>query len=92
MKKLLMLLPLVLAGCATTSETVVTTDKLTVVTPPPSMYSCNIVTSYPKADTLKDSEVAKLIVEMNRRNRACKNNIEAIKKYLDQAKTTVEAQ
>lgn len=98
MKKLVLILPLLLTGCGTfdegigVNETVVTTDKLTVVTPPPSMYSCSIVTNYPKADTLKDSEVAKLIVEMNRKNQSCKNHLDAIKRYLDQAKTTVEAQ
>ena len=88
MKKVLLLATLTLAGCQTAQ--VVTTEKQIVVLPSNNMYNCPTVESYPDPKTLTDVEVAKLIVELDRYNKICKNSIESIKSYLENAKKTVE--
>ena len=84
---------LALAACQTVSQDpVLTTEKFTVVTPPDSMYYCPTVGVYPDPDKLTDIEAAKLMVQLHRNNRICKNSVNSIKKFLDEAKKTVEAQ
>jgi uncharacterized protein YcfL len=88
MKKLILLSTLLLAGCQTAQ--IVTTQKQVVITPSFSMYNCPTVESYPNPKTLTDVEVAKLIVQLDRYNKICKNSIDSIKSYLENAKKTVE--
>ena len=85
MKKLLVL-SLLLAGCQST----VAPSKLTVVTPPEQLYDCPIKDKWPNYKTLNDTEVAKTIVELYKNNYRCKASIDAIKQYLDEAKTRIE--
>ena len=85
MKKLLVL-SLLLAGCQSTA----TPSKLTVVTPPEQLYDCPIKDKWPNYKTLNDTEVAKTIVELYKNNSRCKASIDAIKQYLDEAKTRIE--
>jgi len=86
MKKVLLLTTLMLAGC----QTVVTTQKQLVILPSASMYNCPTVESYPDPKKLTDIEVAKLIVQLDRYNKICKNSIDSIKTYLENAKKTAE--
>jgi uncharacterized protein YcfL len=88
MKKLLVLSAIFLAGCQ--SAQIVTTEKQIVIIPSESMYNCPTVSSYPNPKTLTDIEVAKLIVQLDRYNKICKNSIDSIKIYLQNAKKTVE--
>jgi hypothetical protein len=88
MKKLLLVSALLLAGCQT--GTIVTTERQVVITPSTNMYNCPTVDSYPNPKTLTDIEVAKLIVQLDRYNKICKNSIDSIKVYLENAKKTVE--
>ena len=85
MKKLL-LLSLLLAGCQST----VTSTKLQVITPPDEMYDCPIKTKWPNWQHLNDTDVAKTIVELYKNNTRCKNSVDAIRKYLTDAKTRIE--
>jgi len=85
MKKVL-LLTLFLAGCQST----VTPTKLTVVTPPEQMYDCPIKKQWPNWQKLNDTEVAKTIVELYKNNKRCKNSVDAIRKYLTDAKARIE--
>lgn len=85
MKKLL-ILSLLLAGCQAT----VPTTKLTVVTPPDQMYDCPIKTKWPNWQHLNDTDVAKTIVELYKNNSRCKASIDAIQKYLADAKARIE--
>ena len=84
MKKLLVL-SLLLAGCQST-----VTSKMTVVTPPEQLYDCPIKDKWPNYKTLNDTEVAKTIVELYKNNYRCKASIDAIKQYLDEAKSRIE--
>ena len=89
MRKLLLAIPfLLLAGCQSSPMLVQT--KLTVVTPPQEMYVCPIERNYPNWQTLNDVEVAKTIVRLYKNNMICKASIEAIEKYLNDAKARIE--
>jgi uncharacterized lipoprotein YajG len=88
MKKLILLSALFLTGCQTAQ--IVTTKEQIVITPSVNMYNCPVVSSYPNPKTLTDIEVAKLIVQLDRYNKICKNSIEAIRQYLESAKKTAE--
>lgn len=79
---------LALGGCQTT-EQVITKTELQVVIPDRTLFNCPSV-SYPKSDTLTDVEVAKLLVSFQRSNAECKRNMNAIKKFLEEAKKTYE--
>jgi len=87
MKKILLLSTLLIAGC---QSTLVTTKEQFVVTPSVSMYNCPTVNSYPDPKKLTDIEVAKLIVQLDRYNKVCKNSIDSIRTYLENAKKTIE--
>ena len=87
MKKLLIIPFLFLAGC--NSPNLIQT-KLAVITPPPEMYDCPIDKKFPSWQTLNDVEVAKTVVRLYKNNVRCKNSIEAIEKYLADAKAQIE--
>jgi len=86
MKKVLVLF-LLLAGCQSTA---VSTTKLRVVTPPEQMYDCPIKTKWPNWQKLNDTDVAKTIVELYKNNVRCKDSVDAIRKYLADAKAQIE--
>ena len=86
MKKLVIIAALLLAGCQSTAPT----TKLQVVTPPEQMYDCPIKKQWPNWQKLNDTEVAKTIVELYKNNSRCKASIDAIRKYLTDAKTRIE--
>ena len=86
MKKLVIIAALLLAGCQSTAPT----TKLQVVTPPDQMYDCPIKKQWPNWQKLNDTDVAKTIVELYKNNSRCKNSIDAIRKFLADAKTRIE--
>lgn len=90
MKKLL-IIPLVvgLASCNSAAGPT-TVVKYEVVTPRKSIYDCPLYKEFPNADTLTDVQVAKTIVKLYKNNVRCKNSINAIEKFLNNAKATVE--
>ena len=85
MKKLI-ILSLLLAGCQSTA----TSTRLQVIIPPEQMYDCPIKTKWPNWQKLNDTDVAKTIVELYKNNVRCKNSVDAIKKYLTDAKAQIE--
>jgi hypothetical protein len=85
MKKLI-ILSLLLAGCQSTAVT----TKIEVITPPDQMYDCPIKTKWPNWQHLNDTDVAKTIVELYKNNSRCKNSVDAIRKYLTDAKARIE--
>lgn len=90
MKKLL-IVPLLLGLTACNSVPFQpTVTKYKVITPDASMYECPIQKKWPNADRLTDVEVAKLIVRLYKNNVKCKNTVDGIQKFLDNAKRTVE--
>ena len=85
MKKLI-IISLLLAGCQSTA----TTTKLQVITPPEQMYDCPIKTKWPNWQKLNDTDVAKTVVELYKNNHRCRNSVDAIRKYLTDAKAQIE--
>jgi hypothetical protein len=89
MKKLLILLPLLLAGCATSP--IYYTPEFKVVQPPEALYSCPTVNKFPKANTLTNKELGQLVIQLQKNNLQCKDSIDAIKRYLADAEKAVAA-
>ena len=85
MKKIL-ILTLFLAGCNSSPVT----TKLQVITPPEQMYDCPIKKQWPNWRTLNDTEVARTVVELYKNNTRCKNSVDAIRKFLTNAKIRIE--
>jgi len=79
---------MLLAGC--NPDQVVTTYKYMVVHPDEAMYNCPVLKQWPKWNTLKDSEVARLIVTLQKNNITCKSSIESIRTFLDKADQTLK--
>lgn len=79
---------LLLAACNDTQ--VVTTYKYMVVHPDEAMYYCPVLKQWPRWNTLKDSEVARLIVELHKNNITCKTSIEGIRTFLKQSDAKIK--
>lgn len=80
---------LMVSACAS-EPAVVTTTKYRVVMPDESMFACDTVTRFPEARTLTDLQVARLMVELHQNNIRCRNNMSAIRQFLEDAKSRVE--
>jgi len=87
MKKLLLLSGLLLAGCSQTVSLL--TPEYKIVKAPDTLYECPTLTKFPKADTLTDEQVGRLILRLQRNNIACKNSSEAVHKFYDDAEQTI---
>ena len=77
------------SACAS-EPAVVTTTRYRVVMPDESMFACDTVSRFPEARTLTDLQVARLMVELHQNNIRCRNNMNAIHQFLEDAKTRVE--
>lgn len=84
-------LAVALAGCETTNPTIVQT-KIEVVTPSEALYNCPTIRNFPAVATLTDVQVARLITQLHRNNVTCKNSIEAIKKFVESSKASMESE
>jgi starvation-inducible outer membrane lipoprotein len=92
MKILLALLTtLSLAGCASAPPPqFITKTELQVVVPERTMFYCQNVRKFPNPETLTDVEVAKLLVSLHSKNTECQKNMNALYKFLDEAKKRTE--
>jgi len=63
-----------------------------VVTPDEGLYNCQVVDSFPESNTLTDVQVARLLVTLYQNNVQCRNSIDAIKAFLENAKKTINEQ
>jgi uncharacterized lipoprotein YajG len=89
MKKLVILSALFLSGCQSTQ--LIKTKEQVVILPSETMYNCPETVYYPKPDKLTELQVAKLLVELNKNNKICKNSIESIRRFLNESKAELEA-
>ncbi len=83
----LLLIPLIalgLIGCAKKSPNLIK-EKIVVLQVPESYYNCPTVKSFPNPDKLTDIQVARLIVTLYQNNQTCKNSLEGIKKFIQEA-------
>lgn len=83
MKKIILLVvAMLLVGCNDQSQ-VLTSYKYMVAHPSEAMYYCPVVKEFPNWKTLTDSQVAKLIVQLQKNNLTCKSSIESIRRFLN---------
>jgi len=80
---------LLVTACAS-EPAVVTTTRYRVVMPDESMFACDIVSRFPEARTLTDLQVARLLVDLHQNNVRCRNNMSAIRQFLEDSKVRVE--
>jgi hypothetical protein len=85
MKKIIPLLIAVLLASCNSQEQIVTSYKYMVAHPSEAMYYCPVVKQFPKWQTLTDSQVAKLIVQLQKNNLTCKSSIESIRNFINNA-------
>lgn len=84
MKTYLLLLSLFLAGCQ--SQNVIRTNQFLVVMPEESMFTCERFTNFPNTQTLTDIQVARMLLELYELNTVCKNSIDSIRTFLEEAR------
>ncbi len=82
------LLAAILIGCA--DQQLITQTRQIVVMPPETLFECDLV-ELPESRSLTDNQVARLLVELRRMNITCRNNIQAIRTVLEDAKRTIES-
>jgi len=80
-----------IAGCAKDlPPQFITKTELQVVMPERTMFYCQNVRKFPNPETLTDVQVAKLVVELHSKNTECQKNMNAVYKFLDEAKAKTE--
>ena len=85
------IIALTVAGCnKTLPPQVLTKTELHVVVPERNMFYCQNVRRFPNPETLTDVEVAKLLVELHSKNTECQKNMNAVYKFLSEAKKQTE--
>ena len=90
MKKILLLSTLLLAGCQSTQIKLVS-PEYKVVKIPEQLYECPTVKKFPDADKLTNQQVGSLLIKVQKNNMICKNSLDGIKKYMEEAEATVSA-
>lgn len=88
MKKLVLLLPLLLTGCSQTAVQLLA-PEYKIVKAPADMYDCPVETKFPKPDTLTNKQVGNLILKLQKNNMTCKQKLDAVKQFYDDAEKTV---
>lgn len=82
-------LVLLLTGCGSIKNLLVTETKREVVLPPENLYDCPTDVVLPQGEyTQKD--VALLLIRLYQNNRLCANSLEQIRKFLEDAQKTVQ--
>lgn len=85
------IIALTVAGCnKTMPPQILTKTELHVIVPERNMFYCQNVRRFPNPETLTDVEVAKLLVELHSKNTECQKNMNALYKFLSEAKKQTE--
>jgi len=87
MKKILLASCLILSGCA--SELKLIAPEYKIVKAPETLYVCPVEKKFPKPDTLTDQQVGTLLLKLQRNNLTCKNSLDSIQRFYDEAEKTV---
>ena len=89
MKKVLLVSLLALTGCASEEPIKLLAPEYKVVKIPEQLYVCPVVKNFPDADKLTNKQVGGLLIDVQKNNMICKNSIDSIKKYMDEAEATI---
>ena len=79
-----------LAGCGANPPQIITKTELKVYMPDRSLFYCQNVRRFPNSDTLTDTQVSKLLVELHTKNTECQKNMNSLYKTLDEASKKAE--
>jgi hypothetical protein len=89
MRYVIVLSALLLSGCASAPIKLLQ-PEYKIVTPPDSLYDCPIEKKFPNSKNLTNEQVGKLILKLQKNNLTCKNSLDNIQNFMDEAKVTVE--
>jgi uncharacterized protein YcfL len=84
MKKLLLVSLLFLGACSS-NQAVLIAPEYKIVKPPEDFYNCPVVKKFPKTENLTNQQVGSIILTLQKNNMVCKNSVDQIKKYMDEA-------
>ena len=85
----LVLLPL-LVSCASGKRVIIPVNEQKVVMPPAILFTCPEIPQFPEGADYTQRDVAELVVELYRAGKLCKDNLEAVQRYLLQAQDILE--
>jgi len=89
MKKILLVSSLLfLTGCTQSAVTLLA-PEYKVIKAPDALYNCPVENKFPKADKLTDQQVGALILKLQRNNMTCKQSIDALRQFYDDAEKTL---
>ena len=88
MKKMILLSVLLLGGCSNESVKLLA-PEYKIVKIPEQLYECPTIKKFPDADKLTNQQVGSLLIKVQKNNMICKNSLDGIKKYMDEAEATV---
>ena len=87
---MILLSVLLLGGCSNESVKLLS-PEYKIVKIPESLYECPTIKKFPDADKLTNQQVGSLLIKVQKNNMICKNSLDGIKKYMDEAEATVSA-
>jgi len=90
MKRMLLISTLLLGGCASDPIKLVA-PEYKVVKIPEDFYDCPVTTKFPKPENLTNQQVGTLLLTVQQNNIKCKNSIDNIRKYMEEAEKSVSA-
>jgi hypothetical protein len=79
---------LVLTGCSTPTVKLLA-PEYKVVSPPESLYNCPQLKNFSNNDRLTNEQVGQLILKLQKNNMICKDSLNNIRKYMDDASTNI---
>ena len=81
----------ILSGCSTPAIKLIA-PEYKVVSPPETLYNCPQVTQFNKStDKLTNEQVGQLILKLQKNNMVCKDSLNNIHKFMDDAKNSIES-
>ena len=87
--KRVIILSLFLGGCASSPIKLIA-PEYKVVSPPESLYNCPQVKNFGSTEKLTNEQVGQLILKLQKNNMTCKNSLDDVKSYIDQAKQNID--
>lgn len=87
--KRVIILSLFLGGCASSPIKLIA-PEYKVVSPPESLYNCPQLTKFDNSERLTNEQVGQIILKLQKNNMTCKNSLDNVKSYINEAKQTVE--
>lgn len=83
MKKVLLISLALIAGCKTTNTVELT--RTVLITPPEALMNCPRFAKRPNPETATNRQIAEFIVQLKKERDTCGINVDAMKKYVDEA-------